>query len=225
MKRELIQTRDGSPTVSVQGTTFSYHSLHGAITESKHIFINAGFNHLPKRDHPISIFEMGFGTGLNALLTLDAAKEIDQPVYYFALELFPLEKEIWQQLSYPSLLHKPELEPLLSFMHSCIWGADHRITDSFVLHKEQHDLEQYIPDRKFDLIYFDAFAPEGQPELWTVEVFRKMFEMVEPGGSLLTYSSKGNVRRAMQAAGFQVEKIPGPPGKREICRATRTRIK
>jgi tRNA U34 5-methylaminomethyl-2-thiouridine-forming methyltransferase MnmC len=225
MKRELIQTKDGSPTISVEGTRFSYHSHHGAITESKHIFINAGLRQLPKTETPIAIFEMGFGTGLNALLTFDTAAGIHHAIYYSAIELFPLEKEIWEQLSYPSLLHKPALEPVLSLMHSCSWGTDHRISDSFILHKQQQDLLQYQPNRKFNLIYFDAFAPEGQPELWTAEIFKKMYDMLEPGGLLLTYSSKGTVRRAMQTAGFTVEKIPGPPGKREITRATRPRIK
>jgi len=204
MKRELQLTADGSHTVAIPDMNVTYHSTHGAIQESMHVFIQAG---LQATQQPmVRIFEMGFGTGLNALLTLQHAMA---PVYYYAVEQFPLTFKEVEGLNYSGV----------SLLHACPWNEDVQISDRFTLHKSHRSLLETTPGQTFHLIYYDAFAPSAQPELWTKEVFDKLYAFLEPGGILVTYCSKGDVRRAMLAAGFTVEKLVGPPGKREMLRA------
>lgn len=236
MERKIIHTADGSHSVSISGidgndVTVTYHSVHGAIQESKHVFIEAGFNNLNhlKQQDSLCIFEMGFGTGLNALLTLTESEKKEQEIYYETIELFPLDNEQIKQLNFCEHLRGNDRQLLFEKMHSCPWEKKISITENFIFKKSQTNLlnfESYgTPEtdssgkQAFDLICFDAFDPNVQSELWTKEVFEKMFSMLNPGGILVTYSSKGSVRRAMQNAGFIVEKLPGPPGKREITRA------
>ncbi|WP_343669370.1 tRNA (5-methylaminomethyl-2-thiouridine)(34)-methyltransferase MnmD [Chitinophaga sp.] len=204
MKRELQVTADGSHTIAIPDMNVTYHSTHGAIQESMHVFIHAGLQAV--QAPAIRIFEMGFGTGLNALLTLQYATT---PVYYYAVEQFPLTATEVEGLNYGNA------------MHHYPWNEDVKISDQFTLHKAHTSLMTVTPAQTFHLIYYDAFAPAAQPELWTKAVFEKLFSFLEPGGILVTYCSKGDVRRAMLAAGFAVEKLAGPPGKREMLRAIR----
>ncbi len=219
---KMIITADGSHTVLVEETNLTYHSKHGAIQESMHVFIEPGLKYvLSKQDHA-TIFEMGFGTGLNALLTVAITEKEKKKIYYRAIELFPLGKSIIEKLNYCHQLNRPDLQSVFEQLHSCDWGKDVAIAPNFVLHKMYADLaatSQTI--KQIDLIYFDAFDPSAQPELWTEDIFKKLFTWLKPGAVLVTYSSKGIVRRALQSAGFAVEKLAGPKGKREIIRAIR----
>lgn len=211
MKREIFLTGDGSSSIQIPSQNVTYHSRHGAITESMHVFIDAGLSYWHERwpkEETCHIFEMGFGTGLNALLTLQEAKKLQRKVIYTAIELYPLEKEIIDQLnySYPAL-------------HACEWEKEIQLTPFFSIEKIKASLFDFSISRPFNLIYYDAFAPSAQPELWTKAIFEKIYKMLLPGGMLVTYCSKGDVQRAMKAAGLIVEKVPGPPGKREMIRA------
>lgn len=220
MKREIIITADGSSSISIPEMNVTYHSVHGAIQESLSVFINAGFRSV-LQSHKCSILEVGFGTGLNALLTAIDAKKTGKSIYYVALEPFPLNEEQVHSLNYCELLGRTDLQSDFMRMHQCGWNKGIVITEHLLMHKSNCTLQSFHHKTKFDLIYFDAFAPNVQAELWTKEIFEKMFAMVAPGGVLVTYCSKGDVRRAMQAAGFIVEKLPGPKGKREMIRATK----
>jgi tRNA U34 5-methylaminomethyl-2-thiouridine-forming methyltransferase MnmC len=216
MKRIVELTADGSPTISIPDMKVTYHSKHGAVQESLHVFINSGLNSILEKfpKDVISVFEMGFGTGLNALLTMQVAEQRKTNIYYSAVEKFPLVKEEYEQLDYGA---KAELMKL----HETGWETDVELTELFTLHKTQCALAEVKTTRKFHLIYFDAFAPSAQPELWTKEIFELMYSLLVDEGILVTYCSKGDVRRAMLAAGFKVEKLQGPPGKREMLRAVR----
>ena len=226
MERQIIVTADGSDTVFVPGLNVSYHSKYGAIQESIHVFIEAGFKYWSglnseqqSKDQPIKIFEMGFGTGLNAFLTAIEAEEKGVKVYYETVEKFPLDKEEIDSLNYSSVLKNEEL---FRQIHECKWNAEVTVNENFILKKVRENLIHYSTHYPFNITYFDAFAPSAQPELWTEEIFRSLFSMLEPGGVLVTYCSKGDVRRAMKSAGLEVEKIPGPPGKREMLRAKKS---
>lgn len=209
-------------TIAVPELNVTYHSKHGAIQESMHVFIEAGLRQLLHRQETITIFEMGFGTGLNALLTLIEAINHQQKIYYQAVEAFPLEKEIFAQLNYCGQLQHPECTTFLDTLHMAPWNEPIQLNPWFTLQKDHITLFNCSAAQPVNLIYYDAFAPNAQPELWTVDAFSRLYNMLTAGGILVTYCSKGDVRRAMQAAGFIVEKIPGPPGKREMVRATKT---
>lgn len=220
MKRELVPTTDGSHTVAIPEMQVTYHSHHGAIRESMHVFIGAGLQPaLVKFTGELSILEMGWGTGLNGLLTFQHTASLPNEIHYHSLEQYPLEPEIIAALNYCEQLSSPDLQPAFEQMHGCTWNEDVQISDRFFLQKIKTDLLSFQPVRRYHVIYFDAFAPTAQPELWTQEVFEKLFAAMHPDGLLVTYCSKGVVRRAMQAAGFTVEKLAGPPGKREMVRA------
>jgi len=220
MERHIQLTADGSHTMSLAGTKVTYHSTHGAIQESMHIFITAGLQPLLHRHMPLYIFEMGFGTGLNALLTMQEAIARQQPVHYETVELYPLSAQEVQALNYNFLL-KTCGGYGLETLHGAAWEQVAALHPQFSLLKKQQSLTDYLAASAtlFHLVYFDAFAPEVQPELWTPAVFTQLAERMHPGALLLTYCSKGVVKRAMQAAGLVVEKLAGPPGKREIIRA------
>lgn len=217
MKREIIITKDGSHTIFIPETGVTYHSVHGAIQESKHIFIDAGLRTIYQQN--INILEIGFGTGLNAMLTFSEAETNKRNIYYSAIEAFPLSVEEAASLNYCSLISKPGSEKHFMQMHYCAWEKPVIISPFFTLYKIKQSLQDFQPAHLFDLIYFDAFAPAAQPELWTEEIFLKMFICLEQQGKLITYCSKGEVRRAMLSAGFKVRKLPGPRGKREILSA------
>lgn len=219
MKQSIILTEDGSHSIVMPQLNVSYHSRHGALQESKHIFIEAGLKEVLKKKNDIAVFEMGFGTGLNALLTLIETENISVNIYYETAELYPVDNSIASQLNYTDALSRNDMHPQFMLMHECAWGATCAISGKFTLYKRNENIEQVVLTNKFDIVYFDAFDPVAQPGLWTTGVFRKLFNVMNEGGLLLTYCSKVVVRRAMEEAGFSVEKIPGPKGKREIVRA------
>ncbi len=224
MQRMPVITKDGSYTISIPEMNVTYHSIHGAIRESEHVFIRAGlgdsgiFNYTGVHH----VLEIGFGTGLNALLTLIEADKRKNRIYYTAIEPYPLEETTITQLNYCEQLSLPYYQLLFEKMHQCGWEEMHEITEHFRLAKTKCSLLDFSSEILFSIIYFDAFAPAAQPELWTKEVFEKLYSMMQEGGILVTYCSKGDVQRAMKAAGFSIEKIPGPPGKREMIKAKKT---
>jgi tRNA U34 5-methylaminomethyl-2-thiouridine-forming methyltransferase MnmC len=215
--REIVITKDGSHTISIPEQKVTYHSVHGAIQESMHVFIETGLRYLLNRSitQPVAIFEMGFGTGLNAFLTAIVATETKTIIHVTSVESWPLRSDETAVLNYPHTLGYDEL---FQKIHQCRWEEEVAINDFFSLQKVETELMNFSTTQPFSLIYFDAFAPSAQPELWTEEVFKKLYGMLLPSGVLVTYCSKGDVRRAMIAAGFTVKKLPGPPGKREILR-------
>lgn len=216
---ELKKTADGSHTLFVPELNETYHSIHGAIQESQHVFIKNGLHYFNNKE-TISILEIGFGTGLNTLLTLLATESSSQMVNYVSLEKFPLPNELVQQLNYPTQLKiKATQTALFNHLHSCKWNTNTPISENFNLLKIEDDLADFQTTTTFDLIYFDAFAPEKQAELWTAEIFLKIYDFLKPKGILVTYCAKGEVKRTIKSVGFQLETLPGPPGKREMIRA------
>lgn len=222
MEKQIIITKDGSPTIAIPSKGVAYHSIHGAIQESQHVFIEAGLKYILQSQvvqGPINIFELGLGTGLNALLTLLEAEKFQREVLYECVEAYPLDASQIEQLNYCQLLDREDVLPAFEKMHNCEWNELINITPhfSFIKHKER--LQNYQSNTSVHLVYYDAFAPAAQPELWTRTMFDKIFDILQPAGILVTYCSKGEVRRNLIAAGFTVEKLPGPPGKREMIRA------
>ena len=185
------------------------------MTESKHVFIDAGLNFIDKKE--ISILEVGFGTGLNAILSYRESISKNSRIHYSSIELFPLDKIQISQLNFSD--ETGINSSVFELLHSCEWDQDVYIEPFFTLHKIKGDLTKTRFDRQFDLIYFDAFAPDKQPEMWTPEIFSHLFEQTNPNGILTTYCAKGSVRRMLKAAGYATERLPGPPGKREMLRA------
>lgn len=217
MERKIIITQDGSHSIQIPALNTTYHSVYGAIQESNHVFIEAGLSFVIKPNHPsVRIFEMGLGTGLNAFLTAIEAERKKLKIDYTAVDQFPLTMQEAEALNYADILKSAEW---FHHIHNCPWNEPVNINKYFILHKVQGDFSDFSTSQYFDLIYYDAFDPTVQPELWTKEIFEKLFHLLEPNGVLVTYCSKGDVRRALKAAGFMVEKLPGPPGKREMLRA------
>ena len=230
MNREIVVTADGSHSVRVPGINQSYHSMHGAVQESMHVYIEAGWRFALQHTGqtlPLYIFEMGFGTGLNALLTAIEAERAGRPVYYETIDAFPLEPIESNQLNYCEQLQRPDLMPLFTQLHHGEWNRETVLSPFFTFKKQPLPLMSWLENkaaagRGIDTLYFDAFAPEVQPELWTAEIFAPLYTLMAPGGILVTYCSKTVVRKALEAAGFTVKKIPGPYGKREMLRAIKS---
>ena len=217
---EHVITKDGSSTLYAPRFNQHYHSLHGAIQESLHVFIEMGLKkRLESTPSSLKILEMGLGTGLNALLTALAVPHV--PVFYLALEAYPISETAVEQLNYPQEI-QGQNQDLFQHIHKAPWEEDFHLSANFSLYKKQVHLQDFQPVQHFDLINFDAFAPESQPELWTPSIFEKIYEWCESQAIFVTYSAKGDVRRALKNAGFSVEKIPGPPGKREMLRASKS---
>jgi len=219
--QKIIQiTEDGSHTIHVPEIGVTYHSFHGAIAESMHVYIEAGLNYLleTQKRSTLNILEMGFGTGLNALLSLQCAIKNSISIKYTAIDSDPLNPSEYNVLNYGNLL---QMSHELLALHDAEWNLSVRIHELFSLEKQKIDLRNFESSQQFQCVFFDAFSPVEQPELWTTEIFQKLFALLEPGGILVTYCSKSAVRKAMQEAGFQVTKIPGPRGKREMVRAIR----
>ncbi len=216
MKRQIKLSNDGSHTIYNQTIDEHYHSTFGAITESQHIFIQNGFNFI--NTNPVRILEIGFGTGLNALLTLENAMLQNRSVYYVAIELYPLEIDVIQNLNYCKLINLKLENEFLEF-HKRNWGDTIKLNENFILHKILGDAINIDFPENFDLVYFDAFSPDKQPELWTKELFLKLFKSLNNNGILTTYCAKGEVKRNLKEAGFTIERIPGSPGKRHMIRA------
>ncbi len=214
----LIETKDGSSSLLNVSLNETYHSTHGAIQESKHVFIESGLKpFLIFKKSELSILEIGFGTGLNTLLTLLATEQRSIKIYYETVEAFPLENDIIATLNYPKFLHA---ENVFEKIHRSHWNEAEEIVANFKLNKRAIKLEEAVFEReKFDLIYFDAFAPAKQPELWELPILKKVAIAMKQNSIFVTYCAKGQVRRDLISLGLTVEKLPGPPGKREMLRA------
>jgi tRNA U34 5-methylaminomethyl-2-thiouridine-forming methyltransferase MnmC len=231
MERILLLTSDGSHTVSIPSLDITYHSLHGAVGESVHVFINAGLKkkwELYGESSPINILEVGFGTGLNALLTCLESVRANRQVFYTAIEPFPLDDDLLLKLNYAQVINNEGSNPggkvvvnddIFRQIHAAPFNRRIDVNNVFSILKVDTTLSGFVNNDTYDLVYFDAFAPTADAELWSVESMEKLFSMLKPGAILTTYCSKSVVRKNMQAAGFRVEKIPGPWGKREMVRA------
>ncbi|NCB07166.1 MAG: SAM-dependent methyltransferase [Bacteroidia bacterium] len=217
MDYQIIQTADGSKTLYLPAMNEQFHSVNGAFTESEYVFTEKGYLFHPAKN-PV-VFEVGFGTGLNCLLTAILAEKTQRPTTFFTIEKYPLDNHWLEQLNYGSLI-SVEAKNIFATIHSCEWGKTVRITNHFSLHKINADLSEisFSEFAKFDVIYFDAFGPDKQPEMWEPAIFRKIFEQCSDGSVFVTYSAKGEVRRRLSAAGFTMERLPGPPGKKEMLR-------
>ena len=222
MHLEIRQTKDGSNTLYVPELNEHYHSVHGALQESQHVFIKHGLEHILEQKRDVKILEIGFGTGLNAILTLPFALAQKAFVQYDTLEKYPLTMDVVEQLHFEQFILNPELLDHFKKMHAAPWNEPIDLSPYFTLQKIHETLEEFSPpEAYYDVVYFDAFAPEKQPELWTEEVFAKLYNATRPGGILVTYCAKGAFKRNLKAAGFIVEALPGPPGKREMTRGIR----
>jgi tRNA U34 5-methylaminomethyl-2-thiouridine-forming methyltransferase MnmC len=225
-KVEVRTTADGSATLYVPALDEHYHSRHGARQESEHVFIEAGLLPLLEAGRggpcarPLHLLEVGLGTGLNALLTLSRAQTAGAAVAYDALETVPLPPEVVDELAGKWAADSPETVPLLEGLHAAPWAETVPLAPHFFLTKLPEALEvAQLPADYYDLIYFDAFAPEKQPELWTEAIFAQLYAAAAPGAVLVSYCAQGQFRRNLRAAGWLTEKLPGPPGKREMTRA------
>ncbi len=216
MERKIIITEDGSSTIYLPEWEEHYHSVHGAIQEAKHVFINSGLSLFS--DKEISILEIGFGTGLNSFITFLEAQKLNLTVDYVGIEAYPVVSEEIKKLNYVSELEAIGFSGVFAEMHQQEWEIRNKISDSFSLTKRKQFFSEINDENTFNLIYFDAFGAQVQPELWTEAVFKLMYAALKNEGILVTYSAKGSVRRAMQSVGFIVERLPGPPGKREMLR-------
>ncbi len=215
-KQQRLITQDGSHTLFNEKSGEHYHSVFGAVQESEHIFIGAGLEKVAGLS-PIRILEIGMGTGLNALLTLKWAAGNNKKVQYLGLEPYPLPVSVLKGLNYPRITGIAEA----SFLTLHKPGEKHEVTPFFEMEVVVKTIQRFSPESNtYHVVFFDAFSPESQPEMWTGEVFRKLYRALVSGGVLVTYSCKGDVKRALKAAGFVLEKLPGPPGKREFLRAT-----
>ncbi|MDR6967123.1 tRNA U34 5-methylaminomethyl-2-thiouridine-forming methyltransferase MnmC [Flavobacterium arsenatis] len=217
MKREIIQTSDGSTTIHLPEWNENYHSKHGAIQEAKHVFIKNGLSLFEGKS--VSILEIGFGTGLNAFITFLEAKKNDQKIDYVGVEAYPVSFEEVEQMNYVSELDAESEVEIFKKMHDSDWDTNVKISESFLLKKRKQFFNEINDVEQFDLIYFDAFGFRVQPELWSTEIFQKMFNALKRNSYLVTYAARGVVKRSMLEVGFTVEKLEGPPGKREMFRA------
>lgn len=216
-KVSVVLTKDNSHTLYSEKFGATYHSTHGAIQESVHVFIKNGLEFYidGSQSSELSVLEIGFGTGLNTLLTYKVAKERKIEVDYQSIEAFPVSIEAATELNYTDELGD-DLQEVFLKMHQCDFGLLTSINSFFSLTKHQCLIENFRSDSRFDVIYFDAFSPTQQPELWALEVFKNMFQLLKPGGILVTYCAQGQMKRNMKIAGFKVTTLPGPPGKREM---------
>lgn len=217
-ENRIFETQDGSHSIMSEEYGVSYHSRYGAVQESRHVFIEAGLHYKSLTNKDISILEFGFGSGLNALLTLLEAAKHKLNIQYTALEAYPISLEEAQTLNYPTLLNAEHAAPLFLQMHTCQWGDTIQVSPGFEFKKELRQFENIDYKDQFDLIYFDAFAPNAQPELWEKPVLEKAYNALKTNGIFVTYCAKGSVKRTLKELGFTLEAIPGPPGKREMTR-------
>jgi tRNA U34 5-methylaminomethyl-2-thiouridine-forming methyltransferase MnmC len=215
-KRKVITTNDGSSSVFIEELDEHYHSIHGAIQEAIHVFLRMGLDHV--KEEPVHILEVGFGTGLNCLLT----SLTNRKVFYHGIEAYPIGSDLISSLNYVNEIENSE--QLFSKIHDANWGLEESINENFTLFKHKVRLEEVELESKYNLIYFDAFGPRAQGELWHVDYFRKIYEALKPGGIFVTYCAKGQVRRDLMEVGFTMERLPGPPGKREMLRGVKNEV-
>jgi tRNA U34 5-methylaminomethyl-2-thiouridine-forming methyltransferase MnmC len=223
VKRKIITTADGSKTIHIEDWDEQYHSKHGAIQEATHVFIKSGLHYklnFQTNSKPISILEIGFGTGLNAFLTLIEAQKLKLNINYVGVEGYPVKIDEVNELNYASILASSYAN-FFNKLHEVSWEDTHLISSNFSITKRQQFFSEIKDELSFDLIYFDAFGARVQPELWSKSIFQIMYNALKPNGVLVTYAAIGQVKRDMKSLGFKVERIEGPPGKRHMLRATK----
>lgn len=219
---KIIETKDGSHSLLNEALNETYHSTHGAIQESLHIFIKNGLAFFVNKNNceGITIFEVGLGTGLNALLALKFATENKIKINYHSIETFPIDDEVICQLNYADLISFPDSKNLFQKIHSCTWGESTAINEFFTLKKQNQSIHKIkLPVETFEIIFFDAFAPAKQPDMWVFPVLEKVTQALKPSGVWVTYCAKGQLKRDLKSLGLRVETLSGPPGKREMVRA------
>jgi tRNA U34 5-methylaminomethyl-2-thiouridine-forming methyltransferase MnmC len=219
LKREIIQTLDGSTTIHLKDWNECYHSKHGAIQEAQHVFIKNGLSLYENKS--VSILEIGFGTGLNAFITFLESKKLKQSIDYVGVEAYPVSSEELLSMNYVTELDASTDAIIFEEMHKNNWDEKIMLRSDFALTKRKQFFDAIDDVEQFDLIYFDAFGYRVQPELWSTAIFKKMFDALKPNGKLVTYAARGVVKRSMIEVGFTVEKLAGPPGKREMFRASK----
>ena len=221
MKREILHTLDGSTTIHLPDWNESYHSKHGAIQEAYHVFIKNGLTLFQGK--PTSILEIGFGTALNTFITYLESLKLDQTIDYVGVEAYPISAEEVLQMNYVAELNAEKERSAFELMHQSNWEEKITIASNFTLTKRKQFFDEISDENQYDLIYFDAFGYRVQPELWSTEIFEKMYKALKEEGILVTYAARGVVKRSMLEVGFTVEKLPGPPGKREMFRAIKSK--
>ncbi len=214
---QIIQTKDGSKTIYLPEIDEQYHSVNGALTESGYVYIEKGY--LFREKQKTVVFEVGFGTGLNCILTAIEAEKERETTHYYSIEKFPLEKYVTKELGHSSLFPEKDND-IYEKIHSCEWGKMEKISEHFFLHKIHSSIHCFNLSalEKFDVIYFDAFGPDKQPDMWTPKIFNSIYGNCNPNAVFVTYSAKGEIRRQLTKAGFTMEKLPGPPGKKQMLR-------
>ena len=218
MKREIITTADGTRSIRVVEMDENYHSTHGAVQEAVHVFIQHGLRAFSEKTQ-LRIFEMGFGTGLNALLTAQEAIQQGKHIHYIGIEAFPVSSDMALSMDYEKSV-VPEVSHVFKALHEAEWGSEQRISPFFTIEKIHQKIEDFLlTPSSIDLIYFDAFGPRAQADMWDITVLEKMANLLVPGGLFVTYCAKGQLKRDLKSLGLTVESLPGPPGKREMTRA------
>lgn len=217
LEREIIQTLDGSTTIQIKEWDECYHSKHGAIQEAQHVFIKNGLSLFQNKE--VSILEIGFGTGLNAFITFLEGRKMNQSIEYVGVEAYPISPEELISMNYVDELNAIDDKATFEKMHQCNWEEKMVLSADFTLTKRKQLFEEIDDLNQYDLIYFDAFGYRVQPELWSTAIFKKMYDALKDNGVLVTYAARGVVKRSMIEVGFTVEKLAGPPGKREMFRA------
>ena len=220
---QLIQSEDGSHTIYLPELNETYHSTHGALQESTHVFIKYGLEEVAKSNNELTVFEIGFGTGLNALLTIQTAQQLGLTINYHTLEPYPLSEELVKNLNYPSFF-KPNLQQLFYKMHSSAFEEVIQLTANFYFTKYKTTLQEFNKGVKADVVYFDAFAPNKQPEVWSANNLQKVYNLLKPEGILVSYCARGQFKRDLKALGMEVEALPGPPGKKEMTRGRKVSL-
>jgi tRNA U34 5-methylaminomethyl-2-thiouridine-forming methyltransferase MnmC len=216
---KIITTNDGSHSLLHEALNETYHSTNGAIQESTHVFIKNGFDFVLEKKKDVKILEVGFGTGLNTWLTLKAVGMNNPVVHYTSLDAFPIEESIWSQLNYAE---GAEDKTLFEKIHGVTWNESHKITPQFQLRKLKTTLQEVeLGANHYDLIYFDAFAPNKQPEMWQFPLLQKVVASMNSGAAFVTYCAQGQLKRDLKSLGLVVESLPGSPGKREMVRASK----
>jgi tRNA U34 5-methylaminomethyl-2-thiouridine-forming methyltransferase MnmC len=218
---EVITTKDGSSSLYLPHINETYHSTHGALTESQYIYIDKGINYLVERgETALNIFEVGFGTGLNAILTyIYWNKHSNIKVNYTTIEKFPLSDGVVNQLSFAGITDNDEVSEIFSQLHNLEWSVRKEINKGFTFIKYQQDIESFKGNKHYNIIYYDAFAPSRQPEMWELHILEKVKSLLTPNGVLITYCAQGQFKRNLKQLGFELDSLRGPQGKTEITRA------
>jgi len=217
----IFETQDGSHSIFSEKYSVGYHSKYGAVQESRHVFMEAALHFKALLKKELAVLEIGFGTGLNAFMTYLEAKELQLTIRYVAVEAYPVSLKQAERLNYPNQLNAQDETASFLKMHCSDWETVVQMNNFFTFEKVKRHFETISYQNQFDIIYFDAFDPDAQPELWERKLLQKMYDALLPGGILVTYCAKGAVKRTLKAVGFEIESLKGPPGKREMTRASK----